>query len=122
MCKDDMEMVMRPYYAALDYMKRLNSRNGKDMMPDDYYVAYLMSFTDMRHRPSAERTVKEWRSQSEIMRVLDNLYRTFKATKKPEEEIYKTMAYGLYSFGEVRPIERAERAVTEWRSLRRQKP
>ena len=76
----------------------------------------------MRHMPTARRTVKEWRSRSETMRILDKQYRTFKATKMSEEHIYKTMAYGLYSFGEVRPIERAEQAVDEWRNLRKQKP
>ena len=60
MHKDSMDAIMGPYYAALDYMERLHGRLNRKL-PDDYYVSYLMSFTDMRHRPSAERTVKEWR-------------------------------------------------------------
>ena len=61
MCKDNMEMVMRPYYAALDSLKRLHDKR-RHKMSDDYYVSYLMSFTDMRHMESARRTVKEWLS------------------------------------------------------------
>ena len=52
---------MQKYYAALDSLKRQHDRRNHKM-PDDYYVSYLMSFTDMRHMPTARQTVKEWRS------------------------------------------------------------
>lgn len=61
MCKGDMDAVMGPYYAALDSLKKYHDRR-KHEMPDDFYVAYLFSFTNMRHMPTARQTVKEWRS------------------------------------------------------------
>ena len=62
------------------------------------------------------------RSQSEIMRILDDLNKTCKTTGMSREDADGYMAYGLYSFGGIRPMEKAEQAVDEWRRLRKQKP
>ncbi len=61
-------------------------------------------------------------SQYEIMEMLGNLYRTGKAINAQEDELCRDMACGPYSFGGVRPVEKAKQAVDEWRRLRKQKP
>lgn len=58
------------------------------------------------------------RNQSEIMGILGNLCKRGKARSMQEDELYRHMIDGLYSFGEVRPVEKAKQVVDEWRRLR----
>ena len=63
------------------------------------------------------------RSQSEIMTILDRLYSA--CSKWPHlsgSEVDDYLASSIYSFGGVRPMEKAVQAVDEWRSLRKQTP
>ena len=45
--------------SARRWTLKKTTERGKYSLPDGYYVSYLMSFTDMRHKESAERTVRE---------------------------------------------------------------
>ena len=63
------------------------------------------------------------RSQSEITRILDRLYSA--CSKWPHlkgSEVDDYLASSIYSFGGVRPMEKAKQTVDEWRRLRKQKP